>query len=96
MIREKLFWRGAVLGLILPVLAYVAYATFYMDGDLLALYVLLRQQEVHTHVMSLCTLLNILPFFIFIKANREKPAQGILMVTIVYAILIFGAKFLVG
>lgn len=94
--REKLFWRGAILGLILPVLAYVVYANIYMDGDFTGLYILLRQEEVHTHVMSLCTLLNILPFFIFIRANREKPAQGILMITIVYALFIFAAKLFWG
>jgi hypothetical protein len=92
MIREKLFWRGAALGLILPVMGFIGYASIYMDGDISGLYVLLQEQQVHTHVMSLCTLINIVPFFIFIKANRDKPAQGILMVTILLALFIFSTK----
>jgi hypothetical protein len=92
MIREKLFWRGAILALILPVLAFMIYATAQMDGDPVALYMQLEVMGVHTHVMSLCALLNIIPFFIFIRAKREQPAQGVLMVTILFALFIVFSK----
>ena len=94
MIREKLFWRGAILGIILPIFAFVAYATVTMDGDFMALYYELRVMQVHTHVMSLCVLLNIIPFFIFIRSDREKPAQGILMITILFALFVVLTKLL--
>lgn len=94
MIREKLFWRGAALGVILPVLAFIAYSAVAMDSDFVALYYQLWAMDIHTHVMSLCVLLNILPFFIFIRSKREKPAQGILMVTILFALFIVLTKLL--
>ena len=69
------------------------YSLVRMDGDFIALYEL-NALNIHTHVMSLCVLANAIPFFIFIKSNREKLAQGILMTTIVFALLITLDKLL--
>jgi len=88
MIKDSLFWKGSVLGLILPTLAFVIYANLKMDGDILALYYQLEALDVHIHVLSLCTFLNLIPFLIFVRAKRDKPAQGILMVTILLAMFI--------
>ena len=94
MIRDSLFLKGAVLGLILPTLAFLIYSNIVMEGDMLASYFQLRAMDVHTHVLSLCTFLNLIPFLIFIRSNREKPAQGILMVTILLALFVMVNKFL--
>lgn len=94
MIRDSLFLKGAVLGLILPTLAFLIYSNIIIEGDMLALYFQLKAMDVHTHVLSLCTFLNLIPFLIFIRSNREKPAQGILMVTILLALFVMVNKFL--
>lgn len=94
MIRDSLFLKGAVLGLILPTLAFLIYSNIVMEGDMLASYFKLKAMDVHTHVLSLCTFLNLIPFLIFIRSNREKPAQGILMVTILLALFVMVNKFL--
>ena len=94
MIRDSLFLKGAVLGLILPTLVFLIYSNIVMEGDMLALYFQLKAMDVHTHVLSLCTFLNLIPFLIFIRSNREKPAQGILMVTILLALFVMVNKFL--
>ena len=94
MIRESLFWKGSILGLILPTLAFVVYSNIKMDGDIFALYFQLKALEIHIHVLSLCTFLNIIPFLIFIRVNRDKPAQGILMTTLVLALIILINKLL--
>jgi len=94
MIKDSYFLRGAVLGLILPTLAFLIYSNIVMEGDMLALYFQLKAMNVHTHVLSLCTFLNLIPFLIFIRTNREKPAQGILMVTILLALFVMINKFL--
>ena len=67
----SLFWRGVILGFILPLLGFVVYANIIMEGDLLALYIQLKTLDVHTHVMSLCTLINLIPFFVFVKAGDD-------------------------
>lgn len=94
MINDSLFIKGAVLGLILPTLAFLAYSNIVMKGDMLALYYQLKAMDVHTHVLSLCTFLNLIPFLIFMRTDREKPAKGILMVTILLALFVMINKFL--
>ena len=94
MINDSLFVKGAVLGLILPTLAFLAYSNIVMKGDMLALYYQLKAMDVHTHVLSLCTFLNLIPFLIFMRTDREKPAKGILMVTILLALFVMINKFL--
>ncbi|MBJ10863.1 MAG: hypothetical protein CMP66_05325 [Flavobacteriales bacterium] len=94
MIKNQLFIRGAVLGLLIPSIVFMSYSLVRMDGDFVALYYELDALNIHSHVMSLCVLANAIPFFIFIKSNREKPAQGILMITILFALLIFLDKLL--
>lgn len=94
MINDSLFIKGAVLGLILPTLAFLVYSNIVMEGDMLALYYQLKAMDVHTHVLSLCTFINLIPFLIFMRADREKPAKGILMVTILLALFVMINKFL--
>ena len=94
MINDSLFIKGAVLGLILPTLAFLVYSNIVMEGDMLALYYQLKTMDVHTHVLSLCTFINLIPFLIFMRADREKPAKGILMVTILLALFVMINKFL--
>ena len=94
MINISLFIKGAVLGLILPTLAFLVYSNIVMEGDMLALYYQLKAMDVHTHVLSLCTFINLIPFLVFMRADREKPAKGILMVTILLALFVMINKFL--
>ena len=94
MINDSLFIKGAVLGLILPTVAFLVYSNIVMEGDMLALYYQLKAMDVHTHVLSLCTFINLIPFLIFMRVDREKPAKGILMVTILLALFVMINKFL--
>ena len=94
MINDSLFIKGAVLGLLLPALSFLVYSNIVMEGDILALYHQLKAMNVHTHVMSLCTFINLIPFLIFIRYDREKPAKGILMITILLALFLMINKFL--
>ena len=94
MINISSFTKGAILGLILPNLAFLVYSNIVMEGDMLVLYYQLKAMDVHTHVLSLCTFINLIPFLIFMRADKEKPAKGILMVTILLALFVMINKFL--
>ena len=94
MINISSFTKGAILGFILPNLAFLVYSNIVMEGDMLALYYQLKAMDVHTHVLSLCTFINLIPFLIFMRADKEKPAKGILMVTILSALFVMINKFL--
>ena len=71
MIKDSLFLKGVVLGLILPTLAFLVYSNIVLEGDMLALYFQLKAMDVHTHVLSLCTFLNLIPFLIFMRADNQ-------------------------
>ena len=94
MINISLYTKGAILGLIIPTLAFLVYSNIVMEGDMLALYYQLKAMDVHTHVLSLCTFINLIPFLIFMRADKEKPAKGILMVTILLALFVMINKFI--
>ena len=91
---NSLFKKGAILGLILPFLSFLIYSQIVLDGDLISSYNQLKIMNVHTHVMSLCTSLNLVHFLIFVRNERDQSAKGILMVTIILALLIMINKFL--
>ena len=94
MINDSLFIKGALLGLILPTLAFLVYSIIIMEGEMLTLYYQLKAMDVHTHVLSLCIFINLIPFLILMRSDREKPAKGILMVTILLALFVMINKFL--
>lgn len=94
MIRSKYFWRGAVLGLIFPLLAYSVYSIIILESDVVSTFVQLKVIEVHTHVLSLCTLVNLAPFFLFLNKMRYEPAQGIMFTTFLIVIVVYIINFL--
>lgn len=94
MIRSKLFWRGAVLGVIIPLLAFTIYAIIILKSDIYSTFMQLKVLGVHTHVISLCTLINLAPFFLFLRKMRYEPSQGILFSTFLIVIAVYIINFL--
>ena len=94
MIRSKYFWRGAVLGLILPLLAYCIYSIIILESDIISTFIQLKVLGVHTHILSLCTLINLAPFFLFLNKMRYEPAQGIMFTTFLIVIAVYIINFL--
>ncbi|MBJ59980.1 MAG: hypothetical protein CMP64_05325 [Flavobacteriales bacterium] len=94
MVINSLHKKGAILGLILPFLSFLIYSQIVFDGDIISSYNQLKRMNVHTHVMSLCTSLNLVPFLIFVRNKRDQSAKGILMITIILALFIMINKFL--
>jgi hypothetical protein len=94
MIRSKFFWRGAILGVIIPLLVFTVYAVVILKSDIYSTFMQLKVLDVHTHVISLCTLFNLLPFFVFIRKMRYEPSQGILFSTFVIVIIVYVINFL--
>tara|TARA_B100000886_G_C20407954_1_gene485655 strand:+ start:641 stop:937 length:297 start_codon:yes stop_codon:yes gene_type:complete len=94
MINNSLFTKGLILGLILPFLSFLIYSQFVLHGEIISFYLELKKMDIHTHVMSLCTFINIVPFLFFVRYKRDQSAKGILMVTIILALFIMINKFL--
>lgn len=88
-------WIGFVVGILAPLLLFVIYFSF-RDPGLHLTDQIARQAEsnVLSYYVSLCTLVNLLLFFMSLKANAERAARGILGATIIYAFTVVIIKVL--
>ena len=90
---DNQFVKGVFVGLIAPIVAFVIYVAFYLEADVMETYNSLVKMNKLTHVISLSALINLLLFFMNIKTDRDKVANGILFATMLYAFLVLGLKF---
>jgi len=88
-------WIGFLVGLLAPLLLFVIYFSF-RDPGLSISDQIARQAEsnVLSYYVSLCTLVNLLLFFMSLKANADHAARGILGATILYAFTVVIIKVL--
>ncbi|MDF2436549.1 MAG: hypothetical protein K0Q95_925 [Bacteroidota bacterium] len=74
-------WIGILLGLVLPVITYLIYYWLVVTFNL---------QRVN---VSLCMVANLIPFYIVLNKEYYNSAKGILLSTVVLAILIASLTF---
>jgi hypothetical protein len=86
---------GVISGLILPFIAGLTIFAF-SAGDMTVRDFLLRivETKVITHSISICVFPNVLIFLGFNWLDMLKATKGVLAITIVWAIIVFGVKFL--
>jgi hypothetical protein len=89
-----IIFTGMFLGLVSPVLAFWLYTSLsYPEIGMWEVFAVFQRRNVHTHVISLAVLVNLIVFFIALWTQKEKLARGVLGMTILYAILVFILKF---
>jgi len=92
---NKQLTKGAIVGVIAPIAAFVVYVAFFTeDSDPIGMYNKLVVMDKLPEIMSLSVLINLLIFFINIKTNRDEAARGMLLATILYGITIAIIKFI--
>jgi len=85
---------GIILGLIIPIITiFFTYIIKFPGFEIKELIDYLIKADALTKLASLCILPNAVLFFIFIYKNMLLSARGVLMTTMIYAILVFIAKF---
>tara|TARA_Y100001934_G_C11959203_1_gene588657 strand:- start:44 stop:358 length:315 start_codon:yes stop_codon:yes gene_type:complete len=89
-------WVGALFGIIVPTLTFFAY--LYLNYDYISLHedmfdILMR--NLFAPLMSLCAVLNLGLFYLFLWQKRNYAANGIILSTIIISIVVFAYKFLV-
>ena len=86
---------GFIAGLILPFLVGLVIYFFSNDGMSIIKYLEhLNRSNIVTHSISLCVFPNILIFFIFNRLDMLNTVRGVLAVTIIWALIVFGVKLL--
>jgi hypothetical protein len=86
---------GIISGLVFPFLVGTVIFIFTSGHQSLHAY-LVRIVDSHiiTHSITLCVFPNILIFLLFNQFDMLKATRGVLAVTIVWAVIVFGVKFL--
>jgi len=85
---------GLVAGIMLPMLALSIYHRIrFENSNLWEFLQSFYQLDLLTHVISLAVIPNLLLFFGFINFNLLKAARGVLMATILMALLVVVLRF---
>lgn len=86
---------GLISGLLLPlIIGFFMY--LFAPGEMsIGAYVSkLIDSDIVTHSITLSVFPNIIIFLIFNRFDMLRASQGVLAITIVWAIIVFGVKFL--
>lgn len=86
---------GIISGIILPVMTgLIIY--FFSSGHMPIKSYLVRivESDITTHAITLCVFPNVFIFLLFNRFDMLRASKGVLAMTILWALLVFGLKFL--
>ena len=86
---------GLLSGVLFPVLTGLIIFLFSSGEMTLSLYLArIAETKIITHSITLCVFPNIFIFLIFNRFDMLRAARGMLAITFVWAVIVFGVKFL--
>jgi hypothetical protein len=86
---------GLITGLIFPIIVgLVIYIFSHGNQSLHSYLVRISDSKIITHSITLCVFPNIIIFLIFNRLDMLGATRGVLAITIVWAVIVFGVKFL--
>lgn len=85
---------GLLMGILLPVLGVLGfYYSKFAAVDLTQFVQVATKHKVLSPMLSLCAVLNLATFFLFLNKNYYLIARGIILATIIYGVTIVVLKF---
>jgi uncharacterized membrane protein len=85
---------GLVLGILTPIIVLLVYYKinfYYLRIDTFLFEAFMKR--IFLPLLSLCVVGNLAVFFLFIQTERNYSARGVLLATLLYAIVVFILKF---
>lgn len=84
---------GVVSGLLLPFIAGITIFLFTSGHQSLGSYLArIAETNIVTHSVTICVFPNIIIFLLFNRFDMLRATRGVLAITIVWAVLVFGLK----
>lgn len=82
-------WPGFVIGLLAPLLGFVLYGwywswKFFRPFTYFVNDVFLATTAFRSSIISLSLIINLIPFYIFIRKERYKSARGVIAAVFLY------------
>src|SRR6478735_7778776 len=85
---------GLIIGLVLPVIGVIIfYYSKFAAVDLMQFVDIATKHKVLSPMLSLCAILNLGTFYLFLNKNLYLTARGIILATIIYGVTIVVLKF---
>ncbi len=84
---------GFIIGLIANLAGSYLYIYFFSDYSLEETIKNALIQDVFGNIIALGAILNLIVFFIFLKKNQFYRARGVVLATVISAIIILVTKF---
>ncbi len=92
-LKDKLI-IGILAGLIGPVLGVIGfYIVNFSHSPFLDFFKMAAEKNLLSPLLSLCAILNLGVFFLFIRANKLYCARGVILSTFIYGVIIISLKF---
>jgi len=86
---------GIISGLVFPFIVGMIVFSFSSGHQSIHSYLVrIADSNIITHSITLCVFPNIIIFLIFNQLDMLKATRGVLAMTIVWAVIVFGVKFL--
>jgi len=92
--KKDALLTGILSGIIGPIIGFfLYYLMVFRHRSVMSLLYHAKESHFLSALLSLSLIANLALFFIFIKLNADTSARGVLLVTIIYAIVGFAIKF---
>jgi hypothetical protein len=86
---------GIIAGFLLPFLVGFIIYLFTAHGFSIHSYLLkIAKSDIITHSISICVFPNVFAFLLFNRYDMLRASKGVLGMTIIWAAVVFGVKFL--
>lgn len=86
---------GLISGLVLPLMVgLIIYLFSYSHLTIHSYLARIAESNIITHAITLCVFPNIFIFLIFNRFDMLRASRGVLAMTIGWAVIVFGVKFL--
>lgn len=84
---------GFLIGIVANISGSYLYIFFFSKYDLETTIEIALEQDVLGNIIALGALLNLIVFFLFLKKNEYYKARGVIMATLIAAIIVLISKF---
>ena len=84
---------GFLVGLAATAGGFYLYVEYALDGTFEEAISILKENSLFGQVLSIAAIPNLIAFFIFIKKRQDYRARGVLIATLIVALLILVAQF---
>jgi hypothetical protein len=86
---------GIISGILIPPITGLIIYLFSADGLSLSSYLShISETNIVTHSITLCVFPNVIIFLIYNRFDMLRACRGVLAITIAWAVVVFGVKFL--